>query len=85
MSDKLSEKQLRTLTAIRRMQDSGEDGHDISGDLSICSGNSPATIRSLERRGLVEGRFDAYAPEDMQWTYRLTRLGQRELEIRHGA
>ena len=75
----LSGQQRRTLAAIARMEAAGEDGHDICGDLSICSGNSPATLYSLQRRGLIDSTFDEYAAEGEQWSYTLTDKGRQAI------
>jgi hypothetical protein len=70
---------LRVLRTIDRMEQSNEEvGHDLEGDLSICTGNLPWTEVSLERRGLLTRELvpeGLYVPEGY-YLYRLTDAGR---------
>lgn len=69
------------LRTIADMQAHGEDGHDFCGDLSMCSRNPGATMRSLERRGFVTSHYQGHqAPPEEAWTYRLTPQGRKMLD-----
>jgi len=78
----LSACQVRLLATIDRMEHSNEEvGHDLEGDLSVCTGNLPATEASLERRGLLTREL---VPEGLYvaegyYLYRLTDAGREAL------
>jgi DNA-binding MarR family transcriptional regulator len=83
MAERLSREQRRVLNTIAKQEEREEDGHDLEGDLSICSRNFAATIASLERRKLVNGEHDPWAMGEGtdQWTWNLTPKGCRALGI----
>jgi DNA-binding MarR family transcriptional regulator len=80
MTARLTRTQMRALRAVQRMHDSPEGlAHDHEGDLSLTSGNWPATAASLERRGLIVALFDATAPIEEAWTFTITAAGRAAL------
>lgn len=56
----LTATQRRALRVIGQMSRNGDPAHDLEGDLSLTSGNWPATHHALVRRGLVDAE---YVPE----------------------
>ena len=79
MASSLSSTQMRALRAIEAVQARDGEAHDLDGDLSLTSKNWPATAASLERRGLVDSKFDWTGPPEEGWTYTLTDAGRAAL------
>lgn len=76
----LSRQQARMLRTIARMAEHGDVAHDLEGDLSLCSANMPATVISLQRRGLIDGHYEPMAMEGEEWTYTLTDAGREAVQ-----
>lgn len=75
-AEHLTKTQRRALLAVATVQRRDDVAHDLEGDLSMASGNWPATAASLERRGLICPHFDPYRPPEEAWTYTLTDEGR---------
>jgi DNA-binding MarR family transcriptional regulator len=80
MAERLTQSQRGVMEAIAKMEERGEDGHNLSGDLSRWTGNLTFTMRQLESRGLIDGTYDHYAMEGEEWSYNLTPRGAEFIE-----